>query len=153
MKRTVVTDGVPGPRTRELAARGGFDMQAIYRSLVIDDVASRAPYAVDVDGNVLLDLFANFALGYNHPAILEVTRSDAFAHAAANPTSTPFVTTSSWFDLLEALQSRYAPAGMAKVFCVDGGGAVLAAPRRTDATTSGASFWSWFGRTDWRTYH
>lgn len=125
MKRKVVTDGVPGPRTLELAARGGFDMQAIYRSLVIDDVASRGPYAVDVDGNVLLDLFANFALGalgYNHPAILEVTRSEAFVHAAANPTSTPFVTTSSWFDFLEALQSKYAPAGMAKVFCVDGGG-------------------------------
>ncbi len=125
MKRTVVTDGVPGPRTRELAARGGFDMQGIYRTLVIDDVASRGPFAVDVDGNVLLDLFANFALGalgYNHPAILDVTRSEAFAHAAANPTSTPFVTTSSWFDFLEALQTRYAPAGMTKVFCVDGGG-------------------------------
>jgi len=125
MKRTVVTEGVPGPRTRELAARGGFDMQGIYRSLVIDDVQSLGPYIVDVDGNVLLDLFANFALGalgYNHPAILAVTRSAAFAHAAANPTSTPFVTTSSWFDFLEALERRYAPKGMAKVFCVDGGG-------------------------------
>ena len=125
MKRTVVTEGVPGPRTRELAARGAFDMQGIYRSLVIDDVASLGPYIVDVDGNVLLDLFANFALGalgYNHPAILAVTRSAAFAHAAANPTSTPFVTTPSWFDFLEALERRYAPKGMAKVFCVDGGG-------------------------------
>ncbi len=125
MKRTVTAEGVPGPRTRELAARGGFDMQGIYRSLVIDDVQSLGPYIVDVDGNVLLDLFANFALGalgYNHPAILAVTRSAAFAHAAANPTSTPFVTTPSWFDFLEALERRFAPEGMAKVFCVDGGG-------------------------------
>ena len=125
MKRTIVTDDVPGPRTRELAARGGFDMQSIYRLLVIDDVASSGPWIVDADGNVLLDLFANFALGalgYNHPAILAVTRSDAFAHAAANPTSTPFVTTPAWFDFTEALRSRYAPRGMAKVYCVDAGG-------------------------------
>ncbi len=108
-----------------MAARGGFDMQGIYRALVIDDVASLGPYAVDVDGNVLLDLFANFALGalgYNHPAVLAVTRSAAFAHAAANPTSTPFVTTPAWFDFLEALEGRYAPRGTTKVFCVDGGG-------------------------------
>jgi 4-aminobutyrate aminotransferase/(S)-3-amino-2-methylpropionate transaminase len=125
MKRAIVTDGVPGPRTRELAARGGFDMQGIYRTLVIDDAKSSGPWVVDVDGNVLLDLFANFALGalgYNHPAVMAVTRSEAFARAAANPTSTPFVTTASWFDFTEALQSRYAPRGMAKVFCVDGGG-------------------------------
>lgn len=125
MKRTIVTDDVPGPRTRELAARGGFDMQSIYRLLVIDDVASAGPWIVDADGNVLLDLFANFALGalgYNHPAILAVTRSEAFAHAAANPTSTPFVTTPAWFDFTEALRSRYAPPGMAKVYCVDAGG-------------------------------
>jgi 4-aminobutyrate aminotransferase/(S)-3-amino-2-methylpropionate transaminase len=125
MKRKIVTDGVPGPRTRELAARGGFDMQGIYRALVIDDVASLGPYAVDVDGNVLLDLFANFALGalgYNHPAVMAVTRSAAFAHASANPTSTPFVTTPAWFDFLETLESRFAPRGMTKVFCVDAGG-------------------------------
>lgn len=125
MKREIVTDGVPGPRSREQTARGGFDMQGIYRTLVIDDVASLGPYAVDVDGNSLLDLFANFALGalgYNHPAILAVTRSAAFAHAAANPTSTPFVTTPAWFDFLEAMAARYAPRGMSKIFCVDGGG-------------------------------
>ena len=127
MKRTIVTEAVPGPRTLEFAARGGFDMQNIYRALVIDDAKSLGPYAVDVDGNVLLDLFANFALGalgYNHPAILEIVQSPAFAHAAANPTSTPFVTTPAWFEFLEQLELRYAPRGMAKVFCVDSGGEI-----------------------------
>lgn len=106
-------------------ARGGFDMQARYRAVVMDDVASRGCSLVDVDGNVFLDLFANFALGalgYNHPALLEVARSEAFALAAANPTSTPFVTTSAWFDFIEALEQKYAPRGMARVFCVDAGG-------------------------------
>lgn len=125
MSRAIVTESVPGPRSKELAARGSFDMQNIYRTLVIDDVASHGPFVVDVDGNVILDLFANFALGalgYNHPAVMAVTGSPAFAHAAANPTSTPFVTTPAWFDFLEALASRYAPKGMTKVFCVDAGG-------------------------------
>jgi 4-aminobutyrate aminotransferase/(S)-3-amino-2-methylpropionate transaminase len=115
---------IPGPRARELMARGGFDMQSHYRSAVIDDVRSTGSYAVDVDGNVLLDLFAHFALGalgYNHPALLAVARSEAFVHAVVNPTSTPFVTSPAWFEFLEGL-TRRAPAGMARVFCVDAGG-------------------------------
>jgi 4-aminobutyrate aminotransferase / (S)-3-amino-2-methylpropionate transaminase len=124
MEREVKTE-VPGPLTRQLAERGAFDMQGIYRALVVDDVKSEGPYLVDADGNVFLDLFSNFALGvlgYNHPAVLEVTRSEAFARASANPTSTPFVTTPAWFEFMEALEKKYAPRGMAKVFCVDAGG-------------------------------
>lgn len=116
---------LPGPRARELIARGGFDMQGIYRSAVFDDVASAGTTLVDVDGNAFLDLFASFALGalgYNHPAVLEIARSDAFARASVNPSSTPFVTAPSWFDFMEAMEQRYAPRGMARMFCVDGGG-------------------------------
>ena len=120
-----VTTALPGPRARALMARGTFDMQSRYRAVVMDDDASRGVFMVDADGNVLLDLFANFALGalgYNHPALLAVASSPEFARAAANPTSTPFVTAASWFDFMEALEQRYAPRGMARVFCVDAGG-------------------------------
>lgn len=122
--RAVHTE-LPGPRARDLIARGGFDMQGIYRAAVFDDEASLGATLVDVDGNAFLDLFASFALGalgYNHPALLDVARSDAFARASVNPSSTPFVTAPSWFDFIEAMESRYAPRGMAKMFCVDGGG-------------------------------
>lgn len=124
MRREVKTE-IPGPRTLELARRGNFDMQGVYRTLVIDDERSQGPYLVDADGNVLLDLFANFALGvlgYNHPALTAVTRSAEFGRASVNPTSTPFVTTSTWFDFLEDLEKKYAPHGMAKIYCVDAGG-------------------------------
>ncbi|HEX2573828.1 MAG TPA: aminotransferase class III-fold pyridoxal phosphate-dependent enzyme [Polyangia bacterium] len=123
LRRKMVTE-IPGPRAREWMARGGFDMQSYYRGAVIDDVQSTGSYAVDVDGNVLLDLFAHFALGalgYNHPALLSVARSEAFVHAAVNPTSTPFVTSPVWFEFLEGL-TRRSPAGMSRVFCVDAGG-------------------------------
>ncbi|MCB1800363.1 MAG: aminotransferase class III-fold pyridoxal phosphate-dependent enzyme [Gammaproteobacteria bacterium] len=116
---------IPGPRAKAAMARGRFDMQAAYRTAIIDDVASSSTYLVDIDGNTYLDLFANFALGalgYNHPNLLAVVRSDAFAHASANPTSTPFVTTPSWLDFMDTLEARFAPHGMSKVFCVDAGG-------------------------------
>lgn len=116
---------LPGPRAQTLLPRGAFDLQAGYRSLIIDDERSAGCSLVDVDGNVYLDLFSSFALGalgYNHPALMKVAASPAFARAAANPTSTPFLTTSTWLDFMAALRERYAPPGMARVFCVDGGG-------------------------------
>jgi 4-aminobutyrate aminotransferase / (S)-3-amino-2-methylpropionate transaminase len=124
MSPSVKTE-LPGPRAKEFIARGAFDMQSIYRQIVADEEHSSGCWLADVDGNVMLDLFANFALGalgYNHPALLEVARSPAFQHVSVNPTSTPFLTMPSWFEFLEALQSRYAPRGMAKAFFVDGGG-------------------------------
>ncbi len=119
-----VTTEIPGPNARSEMARGAFDMQHRYRSVVMDDRASDGVWLHDVDGNVFLDLFANFALGalgYNHPALVETARSPAFVAAAANPSSTPFVTSPSWFDFVEAVK-RYAPEGMSRIFCVDGGG-------------------------------
>ena len=107
-----------------MLATGLFDMQAIYRLLVIDDAASQGCSLVDVDGNVYLDMFSHFALGalgYNHPALLEVAQSPEFARAAANPTSSPFVPAPQWFTFLEGI-TRYAPRGMSHIYCVDAGG-------------------------------
>jgi 4-aminobutyrate aminotransferase/(S)-3-amino-2-methylpropionate transaminase len=106
-------------------ARATFDMQAIYRALVVDDEASQGTSLVDADGNAFLDLFSSFALGalgFNHPALLAAARSDGFARAAANPTSTPFLTTRAWLDFVAEVEAKWAPPGMAKMFCVDGGG-------------------------------
>jgi len=120
----LVRTAIPGPRTVHEKAADRFDMQSIYRSLLIDDVRSQGSYLVDVDGNVFLDMFGNFALGalgYNHPALLEVARSDAFVRASINPTSTPFVTTPLWLELMERI-ARFAPPGLPRIYCVDAGG-------------------------------
>jgi 4-aminobutyrate aminotransferase/(S)-3-amino-2-methylpropionate transaminase len=124
LRRSVTTD-LPGPRARELIARGAFDMQSIYRSVLVDDARSEGPWLVDVDGNVILDMFASFALGalgFNHPKLLEVARSAAFAHASVNPTSTPFVTAPFWVEYTEELEKKWSPRGMGKVYFVDAGG-------------------------------
>lgn len=121
--RRVLTE-LPGPVARAWMARGTFDMQHRYRAVMMDDRSSDGVWLHDVDGNVFLDLFANFALGalgYNHPALLEAARSPAFVAAAANPTSTPFVTTPEWIGFVETM-ATHAPRGMSRIYCVDGGG-------------------------------
>jgi 4-aminobutyrate aminotransferase/(S)-3-amino-2-methylpropionate transaminase len=120
----LVRTELPGPKSRALMARGSLDMQSFYRALVVDDEKSSGCYMVDADGNVLLDLFAGFALGalgYNHPALVEAARSKAFVQASVNPTSTPFVAAPSWFDVLDGL-APHAPKGMRHIYCVDAGG-------------------------------
>lgn len=120
----VVRTEIPGPRAREMLGTGLFDMQAIYRKLVVDDDASQGCSLVDVDGNVYLDLFSHFALGalgYNHPALLAVAESPSFQRAAINPTSSPFTPATQWFEFLDGVR-RFAPAGMEKIYCVDAGG-------------------------------
>ncbi|MCP5298580.1 MAG: aminotransferase class III-fold pyridoxal phosphate-dependent enzyme [Chromatiaceae bacterium] len=120
-----ILTAIPGPKTKAAIARGRFDMQATYRTLIVDDIASHGTYLVDLDGNTFLDLFANFALGslgYNHPNLVAAAQGATFVHASVNPTSTPFVTTPAWLDFMDALEARYAPCGMSKVFCVDAGG-------------------------------
>lgn len=120
----VVTE-LPGPRARALLAEDDFDIQGLYRTVVLDEDASHDTTLVDIDGNAYLDLFSSFALGalgYNHPAVLAVARSDAFARAAATPTSTPFLTSPAWFAFLDRLKLGGAPKGLTKGFFVDGGG-------------------------------
>lgn len=115
---------IPGPKTAALLESGQLDMQAIYRLLVVDDEASQGCSLVDADGNVFLDLFSHFALGalgYNHPALLEVARSPEFVRAVANPTSSPFVPAPQWLSFLDGM-TRYAPRGMSHIYCVDAGG-------------------------------
>jgi 4-aminobutyrate aminotransferase / (S)-3-amino-2-methylpropionate transaminase len=115
---------VPGPLARSWMDRGAFDLQSFYRAVVVDDVASQGTTLVDADGNSFLDVFGSFALqglGFNHPRLLQVARSDAFARAAANPTSTPFVTTAEWLAFMEDLP-RFAPPGASHAFFVDAGG-------------------------------
>ena len=121
--RQVLTE-LPGPRARAVIERGAFDLQTLYRTVIFDEERSVGTRLIDVDGNCFLDLFSSFALGslgYNHPAVLAVTRSDAFARAAAQPTSTPFLTSEVWIRFVEQVQARWAPRHMARMFCVDSG--------------------------------
>ncbi len=125
MDRRSVSGTLPGALAAQAIARGRFDMQHRYRSVVMDAERSEGVWLQDLDGNIFLDLFGSFALGalgYNHPALLATASSPAFARAAANPTSTPFLTAPDWLEFVHRVQERWAPAGMGSMYCVDGGG-------------------------------
>lgn len=81
---SVVTETIPGPKGKEAIAKLGevFDSRCAY--FVADYEKSTGNYIVDVDGNVLLDVYAQIAsipLGYNNPNLIKVAKSDKMIRA------------------------------------------------------------------------
>ncbi|HMY21719.1 MAG TPA: aminotransferase class III-fold pyridoxal phosphate-dependent enzyme, partial [Polyangium sp.] len=76
---------VPGPRTEALRARHQQYQDARTIHYYQDARRSLGNYAVDVDGNTLLDVYGHIAcvpIGYNHPALMEAFRSERFSWLA-----------------------------------------------------------------------
>ena len=65
-----VRTAIPGPRSEALRARHAKVQDARTVHFYQDATNSRGNYIVDVDGNVMLDLYGHIAcvpIGYNHP--------------------------------------------------------------------------------------
>lgn len=83
----VVTDEIPGPKTKEALVELSktFDSRPAY--FVADYDKSMGNYIVDVDGNVYLDLYAqiaSIALGYNNPRLIELLSTPEMKNAIVN---------------------------------------------------------------------
>lgn len=77
----------PGPKSKAAAESLNkvFDSRAAY--FIADYAKSTGNYIVDVDGNALLDVYAQIAsipLGYNNPKLAEVAKSDKMTSAIIN---------------------------------------------------------------------
>ncbi|KAH9519756.1 hypothetical protein Btru_070833 [Bulinus truncatus] len=73
VKPCVVTQ-VPGPKSQELTNRLGKYQNVDAIHFFVDYEKSQGNYVVDVDGNVLLDMFmqiASLPLGYNPPKLID----------------------------------------------------------------------------------
>lgn len=84
---SVVTESIPGPKGKEAIAKLGevFDNRCAY--FVADYQKSNGNYIVDVDGNVLLDVYAQIAsipLGYNNPNLIKAATSEKMIRALVN---------------------------------------------------------------------
>lgn len=122
--RAAMVTRVPGPRTEELRARHHKHQDARTVHYYQDARRSLGNYAVDVDGNTLLDVYGHIAcvpIGYNHPALLEAFRSEKFAWLAGWRPALGVAPPPEWVDLVEGPLMRCAPRGHDRVMTVTTG--------------------------------
>lgn len=115
---------VPGPRTEALRARHHKHQDARTVHYYQDARRSLGNYAVDVDGNTLLDVYGHIAcvpIGYNHPALLEAFRSERFGWLAGWRPALGVAPPPEWVDLVEGPLMRCAPKGHDRVMTVTSG--------------------------------
>eukprot|EP00929_Paragymnodinium_shiwhaense_P123350 TRINITY_DN970_c0_g1_i1.p1 TRINITY_DN970_c0_g1~~TRINITY_DN970_c0_g1_i1.p1 ORF type:complete len:560 (-),score=107.25 TRINITY_DN970_c0_g1_i1:310-1872(-) len=110
---------VPGPQSQELTkklnAQGGMGGAT---SFFIDYQASADCYIVDADGNRMLDMFSQIAslpLGYNHPALDAVSKTQEFATFAHSRAALGLLPPAELPQLLDDTFLKIAPKGMTKV--------------------------------------
>jgi 4-aminobutyrate aminotransferase/(S)-3-amino-2-methylpropionate transaminase len=110
---------VPGPETQklmeQLKEQGGMGGAAAFFG---DYAASSGSYLVDADGNRMLDMFmqiASLPLGYNHPAMQEVSKDPLFASFAHSRAALGLMPPKELPQLLDDTFLKVAPKGMTKV--------------------------------------
>lgn len=123
-ERASMKTAVPGPRTEELRARHGKHQDARTVHVYQDAQKSIGNYLVDVDGNVMLDIYGHIAavpVGYNHPELMAALRSGRFDWAVGYRPALGVAPAPEWVDLVERTMMRIAPRGHTKVMTVTTG--------------------------------
>ncbi len=123
-ERIVLRTAIPGPRSEALRARHGRHQDARTIHFYQDAARSLGNYLVDVDGNVLLDVYAHIAcvpIGYNHPALLAALRAGRFDWTAGFRPALGVAPPPEWVELVERTLMRVAPAGLDHVVTVTSG--------------------------------
>lgn len=123
-ERALMKTAVPGPRTEAMRARHGRFQDARTVHVYQDATNSKGNYLVDVDGNVMLDVYGHIAalpVGYNHPDLLAAFRSGRFDWAIGYRPALGVAPPAEWVDLVERTLMRIAPPGMTKLVTVTTG--------------------------------
>ena len=114
-----VATAIPGPKSKDAITHLNkvFDTRSL--NMLADYKQSFGNYIADLDGNILLDVYAQIAsipVGYNNPALQLVSRSDEMISAIINRPALGNFPQSDWSDILESGILRVAPAGCNQVF-------------------------------------
>ncbi|KAJ5986467.1 4-aminobutyrate transaminase [Penicillium sp. IBT 35674x] len=115
----VVATAIPGPKNQAATAELDkvFDVRSI--NMLADYNKSVGNYIFDLDGNKLLDVYAQIAsipVGYNNPHLAEVAKSPEMASALINRPALGNFPSSEWAHILETGALRAAPKGLNQVF-------------------------------------
>lgn len=115
----VRTSELPGPQSRTLSQEINDWQDARAHQLVVDYSNSLGNYLQDVDGNRLLDVFsqiASIAIGYNHPKLLELAKSDEFIELAINRPALGSFPPGNWDEIVSGGLLKVAPRGLDQLF-------------------------------------
>ncbi|HVY45669.1 MAG TPA: aminotransferase class III-fold pyridoxal phosphate-dependent enzyme [Minicystis sp.] len=122
--RIALATAIPGPKTEALRARHGRHQDARTVHVYQDAAKSLGNYLVDVDGNVILDVYAHIAalpLGYNHPDLIAAWKGGRFDWCAGYRPALGIAPPAEWVDLVERTLMRVAPKGLDRLFTVTTG--------------------------------
>jgi 4-aminobutyrate aminotransferase / (S)-3-amino-2-methylpropionate transaminase len=115
---SLVTE-VPGPKSKELLLKMDQRTEIGAVHFFVDYQKSKGNFIVDVDGNVLLDVFCQIAslpLGYNHPRIIEALTNPANLHLFAQRPALGNLPPSDWPERIERSLMSVSPRGMDSVY-------------------------------------
>ncbi|MDB4998089.1 MAG: hypothetical protein JWM74_5521 [Myxococcaceae bacterium] len=115
---------IPGPRSEELRARHAKYQDARTVHVYPDAKKSLGNYLVDVDGNVMLDVYGHIAsvpVGYNHPELLAAWKSGRFDWCAGFRPALGIAPPPEWVELVERTMMRLAPRSLSRLVTVTTG--------------------------------
>lgn len=110
---------MPGPKSKKAIAELDRVFDARASHMMVDYHKSYGNYIVDVDGNTLLDLYAQIAsipVGYNNPGLMHVATSPEMVSCIINRPATGNFPQHDWASIIEEGLLRVAPKGMNQVF-------------------------------------
>lgn len=114
-----VITAIPGPKSKDAIT----DLNRVFDTRSLNMIAnykqSFGNYIADLDGNLLLDVYAQIAsipVGYNNPALQQVSRSDDMVSAMVNRPALGNFPQSDWAEILESGALKVAPKGCNQVF-------------------------------------
>ncbi|KAF2878373.1 aminotransferase class-III-domain-containing protein [Massariosphaeria phaeospora] len=110
---------IPGPQSKSAIERLSkvFDTRSL--NMMTNYQQSYGNYIADLDGNVLLDVYAQIAsipVGYNNPSLLLAATSPEMASAIINRPALGNFPQHDWADILETGILSVAPKGLNQVF-------------------------------------
>ncbi|XP_052265703.1 4-aminobutyrate aminotransferase, mitochondrial-like isoform X3 [Dreissena polymorpha] len=110
----IVTE-IPGPKSRQLIKELGKIQNVGAVHFFCDYDVSCGNYLVDVDGNVMLDLFTQISslpLGYNHPAMIKAVTDPSNLSTFVNRPALGIYPPADWVGRLQAALLSVAPPKM-----------------------------------------